>query len=148
MKPFRLHFLLAFLIVSFASIAKQPVLQNDSVYFCGKHFKAPTECEVIPEGQVKCSSYVMTWNYIAIEDLKRTTQELKAQMKNPKQFDCYILGNKVQAFKEKFKPGIQIISAANINGHCVLFHLWFDKDIKSTADIPNFVKQIFKLTND
>jgi hypothetical protein len=141
----RLNFTLILLIASIS--LKGQINPLDSIEFLGNRFKVPIGCKTIYGGQVLCDSYAVTWSYEPASDMERHMKEGIAQLKNPKKFDCYIVGTKMTAYKSKFDPGVQVAVFGVIKGQGVLLWLWFDKDIKSNADIPQFVSQFFQLPN-
>jgi len=144
----RLELTLLFLIVS-VSVMGQGKITPDSVEFLGAKFKIPVGCKSNYGGQVLCDSYAVSWMYEQASDMERHKRESKAQLKKPKELDCYVLGTRMTAYKAKFEPGIQIVADGVVNGQGVLLHLWFDrKDIKTNDDIPDFVKNFFKLATD
>lgn len=117
----------------------------DSISICGIEFKSPENCSVIAEGLIHCDTYAINWVYVESDQLERHKSESKQQLKHPKKIHCYILDKKVVAYKTKFEPGIQITYNGIINNQAVLIQLWFEKDIKSNGDIPEYLKQMFKL---
>ena len=141
----RLNFTLTLVIISISLMGQINPL--DSVEFFEYKFKVPTGCKPTYGGQVLCDSYAVTWSYEPASDIERHKKEGIAQLKNPKKFDCYVLGTKMTGYKSKFDPGVQVAVFGVIKGQGVLLWLWFGKDIKTNEDIPEFVSQIFQLPN-
>lgn len=120
--------------------------QKDSISICGIPFKSPIDCSIMPEGQILCDTYAINWVYVESDQLERHKLESKEQLKRPKKINCYILNKEVVAYKTKFKPGIQIIYNGTINNQAVLIQIWLENDIKSNNDIPEYLKQMFRLS--
>ncbi len=125
-------------------------INADSLMFCGQKIKAPTDCRMVMPGLVTCDKYVMTWTYESTSEIDRHKREGIAQLKNPKKFDCYILGTKLQAYKSKFETGIQIHAYEIIKGQGLLLSIVIlGKDkISTNDDIPEFIRQVFRITKN
>lgn len=130
--------------------------QIDSLNFCNKKYKAPTGCTTESEYQVKCDNYSIQWLYMTNEMLKtmpdQFVSQLAGQMKKFKKESItpYLLEQEVKGYKISFKSDgktfYQIIAYGVAYGQPVLVQLSIDKEPRANDDIPEFARQILKLT--
>ena len=128
----------------------------DSLRFCDLKYLAPKHCKVESEYQVQCSEYSIQWLYMNQEMLntmpEQFVSQLCEQMKHFKkeQITPYLLDKEVKGYKISFKSGsvttYQIIAYGIANGQPVLVQLSLANEPKSNGDIPDFARQIVKLT--
>ena len=130
--------------------------QIDSLNFCNKKYKAPTGCTIESEYQVKCDNYSIQWLYMTNEMIKtmpdQFVSQLAGQMKKFKKESItpYLLEQEVKGYKISFKSdgktSYQIIAYGVAYGQPVLVQLSIDKEPRANDDIPEFARQILKLT--
>ena len=134
----------------------QEAKQIDSLSFCHNKYKAPTGCKTASEYQVQCDNYSIQWLYMNDEMFKTMPEQfvsqLAGQMKKFKKepITPYLLDKEVKGYKISFKSDsgtqYQIIAYGVANGQPVLVQLSLDKEPKTNDDIPEFARQIVKLT--
>ena len=134
----------------------QATKQVDSLSFCHNSYKVPTGCKAESEYQLQCSNYSIQWLYMNDEMLKTMPEQfvgqLESQMKKFKKqpITCYILDKQVKGYKINFKSDngttYQIIAYGVANGQPVLVQMTLDKEPQTNEDIPEFPRQIIKLT--
>ena len=81
--------------------------------------------------------------------------QLSTQLKDykKKEIAVFLTGEKVKGYKITFKnektdnKGYQIVAYGTVNRQPLLFQLALDKNPKSNADLPEFVRQIVKIEN-
>ncbi|MBP9883844.1 MAG: hypothetical protein KBF32_10595 [Chitinophagales bacterium] len=130
--------------------------QIDSLSFCHNKYKAPTGCKTESEYQLQCNDYSIQWLYMNDEMLKtmpdQFVSQLAGQMKKfkKKPITPLLLEKEVNGYKISFKSdsgtSYQIIAYGIANGQPVLVQLSLDKEPKTNDDIPEFARQIVKLT--
>jgi len=122
----------------------QSSIKTDSIVFCGKHFIAPHDCETIGN-MIKCSNYVFTWINEPIADLPRHQKELLAQTKNPKKISVSVVDSDNVGYITKMGTSYQLLIIGIVNGQGVIINLWLDKPIKSTDDLPEYIRQFITI---
>jgi len=149
--------ILTILFVTVTSITfGQTSKQIDSLSFCHNKYKAPSGCKTESEYQLDCNNYSIQWLYLNDEMLKTMPEQfvsqLAGQMKKFKKesFAPYLLDKEVNGYKISYKSDnrikFQIIAYGIANGQPVLVQLTLDKEPMTNADIPEFARQIIKLT--
>ena len=132
------------LLTTFFNFTFGQSIRTDSIEFCGRHFIAPNSCEIIGN-MIKCSNYVFTWTYAPTTDLPRHRKELLAQTKSPKKIKVVIDNNDIDGYLSKTGTYSQLLIIGVVNGQGVIINLWLDKQIKSTDDLPEYVKQLISI---
>lgn len=123
-------------------------LGTDSLIFCGKNIKAPIDCPMVMPGMVTCKTFAMVWRNTSSKEIDKEKKEAISQYKDPLvKFDCYILGNKLEAYKTQSSDGVLIQVFGTINGQGLMLHIALldKKVIRSDADIPDFIGQVFRM---
>ena len=148
-----LPFLLSFFPIS---LFGQTTTQTDSLNFCFTKYKVPEGCNAEVEYQVSCDNYSMIWLYMNEKMLATTSgmyvDQLTTQVKVLKKdtITCYLLNEKVKGYRISFKKGTgtdyQLIVYGIANHQPVLVQLILDKEPKKNEDIPEFPRQIIRLT--
>lgn len=143
------------LITTTMVVYGQASKQIDSLNFCNKKYKVPTECITESEYQAKCDKYLIQWLYMTNEMLEtmpdQFVSQLAGQMKKFKKESItpYLLEQEVKGYKISFKSDgktlYQIIAYGVANGQPVLVQLSLDKEPRTNDDIPEFARQIVKL---
>jgi hypothetical protein len=117
---------------------------SDSSEFCGKHFIAPSDCETIGN-MIKCSDYVFTWAYEPVSDLPRHQKELLAQINKPKKINVSVINNDLIGYLSKMDTYDCLLIIGKVNEQGVIINLWLNKIIKTTADLPECVRQFIAI---
>jgi len=117
---------------------------GQSSEFCGEHFMAPSECETIGN-MIKCSDCVFTWTYEPVADLPRHQKELLAQLSNPKQINVSVINTDLVGYVSKVDTYESLIIIGKVNGRGVIIDLYVNKEIKSTEDLPEWVRSFIKI---
>jgi hypothetical protein len=130
--------------------------QVDSVTFCFNKYKVPTGCTAQSEYQVQCDNYSIQWLYMNEQMLQsmpdQFVNQMSGQMKKFKKepITCYMLDKEVKGYKISFKKddgtGYQLIAYGVANGQPVLVQLSLNNEPKTNDDIPQFPRQIIRLT--
>ena len=128
----------------------------DTLTFCFNKYKVPTGCTAQSEYQVKCNNYSIVWLYMTEPMLQSVPEQFISQMAGQmKKFKkepitCYLLDNEVKGYRISFKKdngaAYQLIAYGIANGQPVLVQLSLDSEPKSNEDIPEFPRQIIRLT--
>ncbi len=131
----------------------------DTLNFCSMKIPVPAGCKAESEYQVQCDNYTMVWLYMNEEMLKaKVPEQFIDQMKDQvKQFKkeptiAFVLNKEFKAYKISLKDEnnisrYQIVAYGIANGQPVLVQLSLNSEPKTNADIPEFPRQIVKLTN-
>src|SRR5450432_236854 len=146
-----------FLFILFAATSIAQTSTNaDTVRFCFIKYKVPAGCTAESRSQVKCDNYSMSWIDMTPEILKTMPDQVVNQMAGQfKKFKkeaitCYLLDNPVKGYKVSYKTDkgttYQIVAAGVANEQPVLVQLVLDKEAKTDADIPEFPRQIIRLS--
>ena len=141
-------------VISYGQTAKQ----IDSLSFCHNKYKAPAGCKTESEYQLQCNDYSIQWLYMNDEMLKTMPDQFVSQLAGQMQkfkkesITPLLLDKEVKGYKISFKSdnGIsyQVIAYGVVNGQPVLVQLSLDKEPKTNDDIPEFARQLIKLTNE
>ena len=144
---------LFFSIVSFGQATKKV----DSLSFCRNRYAVPQGCVAESEYQVECDNYSIVWLYMKEEMLTampdQFIDQMAVQMKKFKKtpITCYLLGKEVKGYKISFKGDKgtrhQLIAYGTANGQPVMVQLSLNEEPKTNDDIPQFPRQIIRLTN-
>jgi hypothetical protein len=150
------NLLILFLLVIAGSAFGQETKQTDTLSFCGKTFKIPDGCKAESAYQLECDTFSIQWLYMNDAMLKtmpdRVVAQLEEQMKDFKKepFTPYLSGTKVMGYKVSYKvnsnPVYQIIAYGVVNSQPVLLQLTQKNEPKTNASIPEFARQIVRLT--
>lgn len=136
----------------------QTTKQVNLLTFASKEFKTPEGCKAESQYQVLCDDYTMVWLYMNNEMLKtmpdQAVNQLSGQLKDfkKKSITVYLLGEEAKGYKISFKnestkkTGYQIIAYGVANGQPVLVQLSLNKEPKTDDDLPDFPKQIVRLS--
>ncbi len=131
----------------------------DVLNFCSNKFQVPVGCKAESEYQIECDNYSMVWLYMNEDMLKgglpeQFIDQMKEQVKQFKKepIVAFVLGKEFKAYKislkdEKNTSRYQLVAYGIANGQPVLVQLSLISEPKSNADIPEFPKQIIKLSN-
>lgn len=147
-------FSMLLLLVALTASAQK---QIDSLSFCSIKYKVPADAKAESEYQIQGSNYSMMWLYMNQQMMDANLPEqfisqMEGQMKKFKKepIAVFLLGNKVKGYKVNFKKdngtGYQIIAYGTANEQPVLVQLSLNTEPKSNADIPEFARQIVKLS--
>jgi len=152
MRQFLTALFFLFSVISFGQTTKQV----DSVTFCFNKYKVPTGCTAKSEYQVKCDNYSIVWLYMNEQMLQtmpdQFVNQMAGQMKKFKKepITCYLLDKEVKGYKISFKKdngtGYQLIVYGVANGQPVLVQLSLNDEPKTNDNIPEFPRQIIRLT--
>ena len=150
------YFLIALFFFVGTTCFGQTSTKIDSLTFCHTKYKAPTGCTVESEYQVGCDNYSIVWLYMNEEMLRvmpdQFINQMAARMKKFKKepIACYLLEKEVKGYKISFKKdkgtGYQLLAYGVVNGQPVIVQLSLDNEPKTNDDIPEFPRQIIKLT--
>ena len=150
------HFIIALLLIISTSSFGQDTKQIDSLTFCSNKYKVPVNCTAESEYQIQCKDYSMMWLYMNGQMLQfmpdQFVNQMEGQLKKFKKqsITCYLLDTQVKGYKISFKKdngtGHQLIAYGEVNGQPVLVQLSLDKEPKSNDDIPDFPRQIIRLS--
>jgi hypothetical protein len=166
MKKNMRQFLTGFLFIFCATTFGQATTQKDSLTFCSQNFKVPEGCTT-GKNKIKCDDYDMSWTYVdELKFLKGMSDKERLRVKENsfiefsnsfnlknfkrKRITCYLLDTKVKGYKISYKTAkgmiYQIYASGIINGRAVSTLLTLEKDVSINDDIPEFPRQIIKLT--
>jgi hypothetical protein len=150
------QFLTCLIILSAATAGAQTPIKTDTVSFCFIKYKVPARCTAESKYQVKCDDYSMTWIYMTPQMLQsmpdQVVSQMAGQMKKFKKeaISCYLLDNPVKGYRVSFKTdkgtGYQLIAYGFANEQPVLVQLSLDRDPKTNEDIPEFPRQMIRLS--
>ena len=152
------YILTVLLFITSVSAFGQITKQVDVLNFTSKEFKVPEGCKAKSQYQVQCADYAMVWLYMNNEMLKtmpdQAVNQLSAQLKDFKKqaITVKLLGEEAKGYKTSFKnestkkTGYQIIAYGVANGQPVLVQLSLSKEPKTNDDLPDFPKQIVRLS--
>lgn len=136
MKATNLLLLLAMLAAGSNILSGQTA---DSSEFCGKRFMAPGECKTVGN-MIKCSDYVLTWSYESMADLPRHQKELLMQLKSPQKINVTVINTDLVGYITKIDTYDQLLIIGNVNGKGVIINLFLNKSIKTTNDLPEYMR--------
>ena len=122
----------------------QTTLKTDSIEFCGKKYIVPKDCEIFGN-MIKCSNYVYTWTYEPVEDLPGHQKELLSQASNPKKIDVSVINNDNTGYVSETGTTYMLLIVGKVNGQGIIINLWQDKPIKSTNDLPEYIRQFITI---
>lgn len=152
-------FLFIFSITTYA----QTVKQNDNITFCSSSFKVPDGCTT-QKTSIKCDNFEMTWTYMDEVNLKGVSDKQKLKISESsfmefcnmlgkfrrKRITCYLLDTKVKGYKvtytNKTDTNSIIYASGVINERAITTMLTLKKEVNTNDDIPQFPRQIIKLT--
>jgi hypothetical protein len=150
------QFLTSIFILFAAAAIGQTSKKIDTLSFCYIKYKLPAGCTAESEYQVKCDDYSMTWLYMTPQMLQsmpdQVVNQMAGQMKKIKKeaITCYLLDNQVKGYKISFKndkgTGYQLLAYGFANEQPVLVQLSLDKEPKTNEDIPEFPRQMIRLS--
>ena len=129
------QFLTVLLVFFSATLFGQTTNQIDSVTFCFNKYKVPTGCTAQSEYQVQCDNYSIVWLYMNEQMLQSMPDQFVNQM-----------AGQMKKFKKDNGTGYQLIAYGVANGQPVLVQLSFNNELKTNDDIPEFPRQIIRLT--
>jgi hypothetical protein len=132
------------LLFTTISLINFNILCAQSSEFCGKHFTAPAECETIGS-MIKCSDCVFTWSYEPVEDLPRHKNELLAQINKPKKINVSVINTDLVGYVSKVDTYESLLIIGEVNGQGVIITLFLNKAIKSTEDLPVWIRPFIKI---
>ena len=112
--------------------------------FCGRQFDAPSDCETIGN-MIKCTDYVFTWTYEPIADLPRHQKELLAQIDKPKKVNVVVINTDLVGYLSKVDTYSSLMIIGKVNEKGVIINLFLNKAIKTTADLPECVRQFITI---
>jgi hypothetical protein len=148
--------LISFSILFATTSLGQTSTKIDSLTFCSNKYKVPTNCTAESEYQINCENYSMVWLYMNEQMLQvmpdQFVNQMSGQMKKFKKepITCYLLDKEAKGYKISFKKdsgtGYRLIAYGVTNGQPVLVQLSLDKEPKTNDDIPDFPKEIVRLT--
>lgn len=144
MKNLKLFLLIGILTIHSNISFGQSSLMAESSEFCGKHFIAPKDCETIGK-MIKCTDYVFTWTYEPIIDLPRHQKELLSQIDNPKKVNVVVIDTDLIGYLSKVDTYNSLMIIGKVNGKGVIINLFLNKAIKTTADLPECVRQFITI---
>jgi hypothetical protein len=134
----------------------QTVQQVDAVTFCSNKYEVPAGCTAESEYQVKCDNYSMIWIHMEKPMLRSMPDQIVNQMATQlKKFKkekivCYLLDKEVKGYRASFKTdsgtSYLLIAYGMVNEQPVFVKLSLDKEPGTNEDIPEFARQIIKLT--
>jgi len=148
-----------FLLILFFFVAANAVGQTnkrDTVTFCYIKYPVPAGCTAEPNSSVKCDGWKLSWIYLNDEMLKTVPDQLVNQMAGQlKKFrkediTCYLLFNPAKGYKLSYKGEdgtvYQLIAYGIANEQPVIVQLSLNKEPQSNDDIPEFARQMIRLT--
>jgi hypothetical protein len=154
--------LLIFLFTSVTAFAKtseqlDSTKQVDSLTFCWYKYKVPAGCAAQSEYQLKCDNYSIAWIYLNKEMLATAPEmfynQLTGQFKSVTRdsIACYLRNVEAKCYKVSFRDddGVthyQLLGYGTVNNQPVLVQLGLNTEPKSNEDIPEFPRQIIRLT--
>jgi hypothetical protein len=112
--------------------------------FFGKHVQAPLKCES-SSNFIKCGEYVLSWTPAPVVDLPRLKQEQLSQMQNPAKINTLVLGADQTGYVAKAGNSYQLLIIGKVNGQGAVIELLLDTEIKSTSDLPEYVRQFIRI---
>ena len=146
--------MLVFVIAN--TVSGQEPKQIDSLSFCNIKYKIPAGCKAESEYQLDCDTFSIQWLYMNDAMLKTMPEhlvgQLEEQMREFKKEPIipYLLGNKVTGYKVSYKVHnvllYQLIAYGVVKGQPVMVQFTLNKDPKTNAVIPEFVRQIIRVT--
>ncbi len=149
----------SFLFILFLVVAANAVGQTDkrdTVTFCYIKYPVPAGCTSEPNSSVKCDGWKLSWIYLSAEMLQTVPEQLVNQMAGQlKKFKkeaitCYLLYNPAKGYRLSYKTGdgtaYQMIAYGIANEQPVILQLSLTKEPKSNEDIPEFARQMIRLT--
>jgi hypothetical protein len=147
-------FYITFLCVISTSLSGQQLKTIDSVEFCLKTFEVPATCSADSKESFKCDDYSMFWKYINKEMIDYVNGNyLEILSRGFKHFKkkstiCYLLGTKVNcyivSYENNSKTDYLIIAYGMVNDQSVLLNLNSKREMKTNANLPDFVKQVLR----
>ena len=139
-----------------ATLFGQTTDKVDSVTFCFIKYKVPIGCTAKSEYQVQCDNYSIVWLYMNEQMMQsmpdQFVNQMAGRMENfkKKSITCYLLDNPVKGYAISFKKdsgtGHQLIAYGVANGQPVLVQLSLNSEPKTNDDIPEFPRQIIRMT--
>lgn len=158
------QFLTGLFFLFSATTYGQTTTQNDSISFCSYNFKAPTGCTTEKNNNIKCDNYEIGWTYMNEVNANGASDDQKLKgMENSfiemggmldkfkkKRITCYLLDKEVKGYKVRYKSATnvtyQVYASGIINGQGVSVILTLNKEPITNDDIPEFPRQIIRLT--
>ena len=149
--------LLVILCILLATNAVGQTNKNDTVTFCYIKYPVPAGCKSEPLPSVQCDGWKMTWIYLTPEMLQtfpdQLVNKIAGQFKKFKKeaIDCYLLFNPAKGYLLSFKTDngtsvYQLIVYGVANEQPVIVQLSLNKEPESNEDIPEFARQMIRLT--
>ena len=150
--------LLVLIILAATHIANgQAAKQYDSLILLNNKYKTPIGCTAKTSYQLKCDNYSIQWFYMSdgimkmlpdtiVSQLERQKQAFHKEMINPYILDQVMKGYKI-SYESEGSMHYQIIAYGIVNEQPILVQLSLDNEPKNNDDIPEFARQIIKLTH-
>lgn len=143
MKTLKLFLFASILSYTTASFAQSSNNEATSE-FCGQKFVLPANCEVIGN-MIRCADYVFTWAYEPIADLPRHQKELLAQAQNPQAINVSVINTDLVGYLSKVETFSTLLIIGEVNKQGVIINLFLNGPIKSSADLPEPVRQFISI---
>ena len=124
--------------------SQQNTLNGDSKEFCGKYFVPPSECETLGN-MIKCNDYAFMWLYEPVSDLPRHKRELLGQLSKPKKIKVAVLNKNLVGYLSKMDVYQFLLIIGEVNEKGVIISLYLNKEIKTTKDLPECVRQLITI---
>ena len=141
----------------------QDTTQSDSITFCSDNFKVPKTCTT-EKNKIKGDDFEMDWIYMNEVNVKGESEEAKLkgmessfialgnmlEKFKKKRITCYLLDKEVKGYKVRYKnmtdTTYQIYASGVVKGQAVSVTLTLKREANINVDIPEFPRQIIKLT--
>ncbi len=125
----------------------QSNIREDSIEFCGNYIKSPEDCAAFGN-MIRCDNWVLSWSYEPIEEIPRHRKELLAQLKNFKKIKVSIANTSCTGYLSKIGAMYQLLIVDSISGKGTIIFLSLGKAIKSSADLPEAIREILKIESN
>lgn len=134
----------------------QGAKQYDSLILLNNKYKTPIGCKAKTAYQLKCDNYTIQWFYMSdgimkmlpdtiVSQLERQKKAFNKEMINPYILDQVMKGYKI-SYESEGSMQYQIIAYGIVNEQPILVQLSLDNEPRNNDDIPEFARQIIKLT--
>lgn len=149
--------ILVLIILAATHIANgQAAKQYDSLILLNHIYKTPTGCTAKTAYQLKCDNYSIQWFYMSDGIMKVLPDTIVSQLERQKSafhkemIKPYILDQEVKGYKISYesegRKQYQILAYGIVNEQPILVQLSLNNEPKNNDDIPEFGRQIIKLT--
>lgn len=135
--------------------AQDKKIFGTKLILAGQEFKIPNGCIAESRFEVRCDDYNMGWlvvNDILMEDMPEQFVKRAAEEKNFKKekIKCAVTGVDIKGWLMTYtnqdgETNTEVVANGKIRGEAIIFNLKVLREVKTNADLPGLVAEIFQI---